>query len=108
MSEIKLIFCVVIGVLMANGLTYYGYKYLTEDKNKELVKPVNVSKTKPDSENFHEDFDNVKKTRIIVTIRNNSENQLTCGKMVGSQYVSFLTLEEKKKELMTMLKKVNS
>lgn len=96
MSEIKLIFCVVIGVLTANGLTYYGYKYLTENKNKELVNPVNVSKTNPASENFHEDFENVKKPRITVTIRNDSDNRLACGKMAGSQYVSFLTLDGKK------------
>jgi hypothetical protein len=96
MSEIKLIFCVVIGVLTANGLTYYGYKYLTEDKNKELVKPVNVSKTSQTFKDFHEDFENVKKPRITVTIRNDSDNQLNCGKMVGNQYISFLTLDGKK------------
>ncbi len=96
MNEMKLIFCVVIGVLTANGLTYYGYNYLTDDKNKELVKHLNVAKKNPTYENFHEDFKTAKKPRITVTIRNNSDNQLSCEKMVGEQYISFLTLDGKK------------
>jgi hypothetical protein len=97
MSEIKLIFCVVIGVLTANFLTYYGYSYLTATQSNELAKHLNVSKKNPTYENLNEDFENIKKPRISVTIKNDSNNQLTCGKMLRNQYISFLTLDGKKK-----------
>lgn len=91
MSEIKLIFCVVIGVLVANFLTYYGYINLNEIYKEELINSFDISKKKQNNESFNE----LKAPKINITLKNDSFNQLNCGQMKESQYNHFLSLNGK-------------
>ncbi len=91
MSEIKLIFCVVIGVLVANFLTYYGYESLNDVNKNELIKSLDISRKKQNNESFSE----LKAPKINITLKNGSFNQLNCGQIKESQYSHFLSLNGK-------------
>ncbi|WP_340124427.1 hypothetical protein [Methylobacter svalbardensis] len=92
MNETKLIFCIVIGVLLANGITYAGYSYLTERNSTGLPKNIKISEKSQNNQSFNE----LKAPRVSVTIKNDSYNQLICEKIEENKAINFLTLDGKK------------
>lgn len=91
MNEIKIIFCVVIGALLANFITYVGYSYFVENNDNGSNKILETSNKNQKSETYHE----LKSPKINITIKNDSYNQLTCGNMKENKFNNFLSLDGK-------------
>ena len=91
MNAIKIILCVVVGVLLANFITYIGYKYLIENNNHELNKNLEISSKNKNSKIYSE----LRSPKINITLRNDSDNQLTCGNAKDEKFNSFLSLNAK-------------
>ncbi len=65
MNAIKIILCVVVGVLLANFITYIGYKYFIENNNHELNKNLEISSKNQNSKIYSE----LRSPKINITLR---------------------------------------
>ncbi len=91
MSAIKIILCIVVGVFLANFMTYIGYNYLTATNNHGLNKFLEISNKNQNGESYSE----LRSPKINMTIRNGSNNQLTCGNLKDEKFNGFLSLNGK-------------
>jgi hypothetical protein len=88
MSAIKIILCVIVGVILANFITYIGYKYLIETNNYGLNKNLEISSKNQNGDIYSE----LRPPKINITLRNGSNNQLTCGNAKDEEFNGFLSL----------------
>lgn len=86
MGAFKIILCVVIGGIIANSITYFGYRYFEGDISK-----INRMTESPTSNG--KVYNGLKSPKINITIRNETDNQLNCNKYVGNTVKAFLLLE---------------
>lgn len=91
MNEIKIITCIVVGVLLANFITYVSYSHFVAN-NGGSNNILEASNKTQKSEVYHE----LKAPKINITIKNDSYNQLICENIKENKVNNFLTLDGKK------------
>ena len=88
---IKYILSIVIGVVLANMITFIGYKYYAENKVQEIRQIFQPSKQSQSVQHYTE----LLPSKINITIKNGSNKQLNCNNYKNNQLTSFLILEGK-------------
>ena len=86
MNAIKIILYNMLGTLLAIIISYYLYYNLIKLNNDELTKNTEIQNK--NSEVYNE----LQPPKINVTIKNGSDNQLTCGNYEEHKYNAFLSL----------------
>lgn len=88
MNSIKLIVCITFGVLLGNSITFLGYKYFLET-DKQVIAENKETPIKTTNVEVYKDLEPAK---INITLKNGSDNELECGKMMGNDFESFLII----------------